>query len=451
MAEAKLQALPFAEAIAALKTRRDNPLPSNRWQEVFGEEHAIAGTVARSVGFDILGDILGSLQETLEKGGTFETWKKDITPVLKAKGWWGKTTDAEGRTVQLGSPHRLATIFDVNMRVSYGAGRWEQIQRVKARRPWLRYVAVQDERTRKSHKGWHGTILAVDDPWWDTHYPPNGWRCRCTVVQLSDRDLARYGWTPSPAAPPSPTTTWRNPVTGDVVDVPAGIDPGWGHNVGKARETALQALAKVDRLPAPAGAAAATLIRPDMVADEFAAWATRWSAQIRAAKNQKGILQPAGEAKSIGALSPAVVARMEALAAAGEAVPVPEAAAIWISERELIHLMRTAKAKATTKSGLPKALPLEDVVRLPHHIRNAAATYWDKETDSVVVVFRSVTAERPDDMGKAAVRVNVTVKEPRAPDAPPGPRRTSVRNQIMTAGWERHFEPPRYIRLDQGE
>ena len=43
----------------------------------------------------------------------------------------------------------------------------------------LRYVAVLDARTRPEHRAWHGLILPIDHPLWDTHYPPNGWGCRC--------------------------------------------------------------------------------------------------------------------------------------------------------------------------------------------------------------------------------------------------------------------------------
>ena len=68
----------------------------------------------------------------------------------------------ESRIVQLGSPWRLRTIFDTNLRMSYSRGRWERIERVAADMPWLRYVAVLDERTRPDHLRWHGTVLRFD-------------------------------------------------------------------------------------------------------------------------------------------------------------------------------------------------------------------------------------------------------------------------------------------------
>ena len=142
--------------------------------------------------------------------------------------------DAPARLVRLGSPRRLRTIFDTNLRTSYAAGRWERIQRAKEDLPYLRYVATLDNRTRPDHREWHGTVLPVDHPFWQTHYPPNGWRCRCTVIQLSARQLRSRGYEVSEGPPPGSgrTREWVNTRTGEVQDVPVGIDPGWNHNTG---------------------------------------------------------------------------------------------------------------------------------------------------------------------------------------------------------------------------
>ena len=31
-----------------------------------------------------------------------------------------------------------------------------------------------------------GIIKPVDDPFWNTNYPPNGWGCRCNVIQTNE-------------------------------------------------------------------------------------------------------------------------------------------------------------------------------------------------------------------------------------------------------------------------
>jgi hypothetical protein len=36
-------------------------------------------------------------------------------------------------------------------------------------------------------------IVRADDPWWDVHYPPNGWGCSCYVRALSQGDIDRHG------------------------------------------------------------------------------------------------------------------------------------------------------------------------------------------------------------------------------------------------------------------
>ena len=114
-------------------------------------------------------------------------------------------------------------------------GRWQAIERLKETRPYLRYVAVRDERTRPKRRSWHGTVLPVDHPWWNTRYPPNGWNCRCIVQQLSGDDLERYGYTPTSGPGPDADVTmpWLNKRTGEITRIPVGVDPGFAHNVGE--------------------------------------------------------------------------------------------------------------------------------------------------------------------------------------------------------------------------
>lgn len=207
------------------------------WRDVWENEHAVAFTVAKAISLDVLADIRAAVDMAIADGITFRQFEQHLAPILQARGWWGRAemTDPQtGETViaQLGSRRRLGIIFDTNIRTSYAAGQWERIQRLKDRRPWLRYVAVMDERTRDDHRRWHGTVLPADDPWWATHFPPNGWRCRCSVQQLSDRDLSRYGFDPSSNAPPDDLRPWLNKRSGQFEMIPDGIDPGFASNPG---------------------------------------------------------------------------------------------------------------------------------------------------------------------------------------------------------------------------
>src|SRR5690606_34682371 len=170
-----------------------------------------------------------------------EQFRDQLRPQLEAKGWWGKQTmedplTGKVRPVQLGSNQRLRTIFDVNLRSAYQAGRWKKIQEVKGAFPFLRYVAVQDARTRPEHRAWHGVILPIDHPWWETHYPPCGWRCRCSVQLLNQRTMDRRNFfvTEDADIPRFEPRPWTNPRTGEILVVEKGIDPGFNFNIGKA-------------------------------------------------------------------------------------------------------------------------------------------------------------------------------------------------------------------------
>ena len=216
--------------------------PSWHWQDFNTDEHAHAFTVAKSAGYDILGDVKGALAKAIRERQDFEEFRKGLEPTLKAKGWWGKgnVANPEGalETVQLGSPARLKLIYWANVNTAYAAGEWERIQRTKRFLPYLQYLHTVSEHPREQHLAWVGTILPVDNVWWSTHYPPNGWGCQCRVRQIADAEAERLGYDADDPGEPEDFGTREvlNKRTGEVEEVPVGIDPGWATNPGMTRQ-----------------------------------------------------------------------------------------------------------------------------------------------------------------------------------------------------------------------
>ncbi|WP_281233491.1 phage head morphogenesis protein [Flavobacterium gelatinilyticum] len=48
----------------------------------------------------------------------------------------------------------------------------------------LQYRTAKDERVRLSHQALADITLPKEDPFWMSFFPPNGWRCRCTAVEV---------------------------------------------------------------------------------------------------------------------------------------------------------------------------------------------------------------------------------------------------------------------------
>lgn len=417
--------LTFQEALDVFKVRRADLHPSFSWKDVSAEEHGARFTVAKSTGFDILKDIAQSLEDAQAGGLPFEQWAKQIRPTLEAKGWWGRKAvidpaDGQVKQATLGTPRRLKTIFDVNMRVSHAAGRWAQIQRVKDRRPYLLYSSVLDRRTRPQHKSWNGIVRPVDDDFWSTHYPPNGWRCRCSVRQLGPRDLAREGLEVSPEQH-FQTTTFTNDRTGEVSRVPVGIDPGWAHNPGKlsreagaAREFAAKWADGPPEMVAAIESANRRQVLPGL-AREFGTWAEGYQKQVDAARNAKAAgkkpppILSTGERRVVGALSQPV---LNALAGMGK---VPQSGALTINDRAIVHMLRDAK-----KAGLT----IDQVKQLPELLADPKAVLWDNADPALVYVFDPGAGR-----GKFVVRVDFAERVNAK-----GGRYTVVTNAVTTGG-----------------
>lgn len=233
-----------ADAVAVFRQRKLLSVSYN-WQDVWQEEHARAFTVSRLTSIDLLGQIRAELDRALAEGRSLKQFVDEIRPALQKAGWWGTTrvTDPDsgetGRTTF--DARRLQLIFDTNLRQSYAAGRWARIERNRAVNPYVIYRTMRDERVRASHRPWDGVVLPVDDPFWDTHYPPNGWRCRCLAYAIDAagvEELRAAGVQIKTAAPPERLVPYVNRRTAQTTLVPHGIDPGFAYNAGKARALA---------------------------------------------------------------------------------------------------------------------------------------------------------------------------------------------------------------------
>lgn len=261
---AKLRTLPVAAAIAYMRTRADLTV-THDWQDLERDEHVRQFTVSRLARLDLLQALHEGISRSVQGDLSRRDWIRDAEALLAQAGWWGEKQvldPSTGEAVKtVFNPPRLQLIYDTNTRQAYAAGQWQRIQAAKRTHPYLRYVTRDDGRVRAQHRAWHNVVLPVDDVFWHDHFPPNGWRCRCRVVALSQRDYER-GYSESrpgaeydanaplvrepfkTKAPLESKVEHVNRRTGEVSRVPAGIDPGFDYNVGLARERVLAQMAE---------------------------------------------------------------------------------------------------------------------------------------------------------------------------------------------------------------
>ena len=247
--------LPFTEAIDFF--RQKTRLPSAHWSDVWKEAHSRAFMVAGAASDALLSDFQQAVQKALKDGTTLEAFRRDFDAIVARHGW-----------THAGEPGwRAQIIYETNLATAYSAGRYAQMTDpdVLAAYPYWEYRHTPCRYPRLMHLAWDGTTLKADDPWWDAHYPPNGWRCGCRVQVVSDAGLKRMGRNGPDPSPPTVTQPWTNPRTGEVHQVPVGIDPGFDYNMGKA----WQAPVRGERLrPATPGERQPS----DVTMDRFREW-----------------------------------------------------------------------------------------------------------------------------------------------------------------------------------
>lgn len=191
--------LPPRDAVAYLESK--GITPTRHWYDIWQEAQAKAVTVSGMTRLDLLEDVKKGLVDAVKNGKTGKMFIDDLAPLLRAKGWTGKRQNINPKTGEVTEkgpdlPARLSLIFFQNVQSAYMYGRYRAMLANAEERPWWMYIAVLDSRTRPHHRALHRKVFRYDDPFWKTHYPPNGFYCRCRVRALSNAQLEREGLIP---------------------------------------------------------------------------------------------------------------------------------------------------------------------------------------------------------------------------------------------------------------
>lgn len=137
-----------------------------------------ATTVSYLASLDQIKTVINLSNKAIESGSTFQEFQKAV----KESG------------IEL-SPHHLDNIFRTNIQNAYAHGIWTQQQENKANRPYLKYSSLTDSRVRPSHLALNNIVRHIDDSFWDTHYVPNGFNCRCAIDAITESQAKRLGIT----------------------------------------------------------------------------------------------------------------------------------------------------------------------------------------------------------------------------------------------------------------
>jgi hypothetical protein len=215
--------LPYKEAIDFF--RQKVSVPSAHWTQVMDQAHARSFAVAGATDKALIEDLRGAVDKAIAEGTGFKAFQKEFDAIVQKHGW-----------VHHGHPQwRARVIYETNMSTAAAAGRYAQATDpdVLAAFPYWEWYHTPVQHPRPQHVAWSGMILRADDPFWDTHYPPCGWGCRCIVYSVSEGDLRRRGKKGPDASPKIEWRDYINKTTGVVTKVPTGVDPGFVGNPGK--------------------------------------------------------------------------------------------------------------------------------------------------------------------------------------------------------------------------
>lgn len=217
---------PFDEQVAFFRGKLGNLIPTEKWTDVWKSAHDTGFMVAGAAKADLLADFAAAVDRAISEGKSLQAFRQDFDAIV-AKHGWSYNGEYNWRT---------RTIYRTNITTSYAAGRLAQLKSGRFEY-WTYRHSDSVANPRPLHVSWNGLTLPANDPWWNTHYPPNGWGCQCYVVGVSraagERAGGRFDAAPDDGVEPDGR--------------PKGIDKGWDYQPGKTVSDTVTAMANKTR------------------------------------------------------------------------------------------------------------------------------------------------------------------------------------------------------------
>lgn len=194
-------------------------LPTKKWDDIKGAMHVRAFTVAGCMQEDILRDFRSAVNAAIEKGESLQDFRDRFYNIASKWRESDPSFDEKMKKPKYGA-WRSKVIYQTNMLTCTAAAQEAQARAMPDVFTHAKYVCMMMPTSRDEHKAWNGTVLPVNDPWWEKHSPPNGFGCLCEKEFISkyemDAGLEKQTKAPTPA------------------DDTSNIGKNWDYSIGDA-------------------------------------------------------------------------------------------------------------------------------------------------------------------------------------------------------------------------
>jgi SPP1 gp7 family putative phage head morphogenesis protein len=158
------------------------------FDELLPELRARAFTVSGIEAANVLQDLRDRIAD-LPLGGDWDKIKADLVEKVSPF-MGGEGDDPEAQAKAEGKARRRAELLlRLHGFQAYAASAYRVMDRQRDVFPFWMYRSMGDGKVRDSHAALNGKILPANSAFWQRHYPPWEWGCRCQVVPMMEMDV----------------------------------------------------------------------------------------------------------------------------------------------------------------------------------------------------------------------------------------------------------------------